>query len=342
MARAACAGPNGELAADTVLASVENVAAAHSFLFADLAGFTALTEAHGDELAADLVDEFCAQARVLLRDYDAEEVKAIGDALMLRTPSAEAGVRLALRLVEELGGRHAFPALRVGINTGTAVPRGGDWFGAAVNLAARVSAAASAGEVLLTQATLDALGVAQLEGIEIRTRGERRFKNVPAPVQVYAAGRIGVVVSRRLLTDPVCQMEVDPVRAIGPHRYRGHDHYFCSVACAEAFQRQPVRYLRVGRRAELLVSEAARERGVAMLQRAYGRGRLSTEELEERVGHAYAARTRFELDTVLRDLPAYRRQALARRQRRFWITVFPPLRWLARTLRRMRRRRGRD
>src|SRR5438128_875473 len=126
------------LALDIVLAGVENAGAAHSFLFADLAGFTALTEAHGDELAADLVDAFCAQVRAVLPDYDAEEVKAIGDALMLRTSTAHAGVRLALRLVEELGGRHGFPALRVGLHTGPAVARGRGWLRAAVNVAAGV------------------------------------------------------------------------------------------------------------------------------------------------------------------------------------------------------------
>ena len=41
------------------------------------------------------------------------------------------------------------------------------------------------------------------------------------------------------------------------------------------------------------------------------------------------------------DLPAYRRHSLARRQRRFWFTVLPPLAWLARALRRRRGRRGR-
>ena len=315
---------------------MEKAGAAHSFLFADLAGFTALTEAHGDELAADLVDDFCARVRVLLPDYAAEEVKAIGDALMLRTASAQAGVRLALRLVEELGGRHGFPALRVGLNTGPAVARTGDWFGAAVNLAARVSAAAGAGEVLLTQATLDALG-ARLDGVEFRPRGQRRFKNVSSPVQVYAALRVGALAPSRLLTDPVCQMEVDPARAVGPYVYRGREHYFCSPACEQAFRRQPARYLRVGRQGELRVSDSSRERAVALLQRAYRRGRLSTPELEERVGHAYAARTRFELGTVLRDLPAYRRRSLLRRQRRLWFTAFPPLRWIARALRRLRR-----
>jgi adenylate cyclase len=39
---------------------------AQTFLFADLSGFTALTEAHGDEQAADLVGEFCVAVRQLL------------------------------------------------------------------------------------------------------------------------------------------------------------------------------------------------------------------------------------------------------------------------------------
>ena len=60
----------------------------HTFLFADLAGFTALTEAHGDEEAADLVGDFCEQVGEMLGDYDAEKIKALGDALMLRVPVA--------------------------------------------------------------------------------------------------------------------------------------------------------------------------------------------------------------------------------------------------------------
>ena len=116
-----------------------------TFIFADLAGFTALTEAHGDELAADLVGEFCAQARPLIDQHEGEWIKAIGDALMIRVPDAAEAVRLALRLTHDVGGRHGFPGVRVGLHTGPAVQRGRDWFGATVNLAARVSNVAVAG-----------------------------------------------------------------------------------------------------------------------------------------------------------------------------------------------------
>ena len=118
-------------------------AAAQTFLFADLAGFTALTEAHGDDQAADLVGGFCAAVRELLAAHQAREVKAIGDALMLRAVDAAAAIRLGLCIVHDVGAQHGFPLVRVGMHTGPAVERDGDWFGATVNLAARVSAAAS-------------------------------------------------------------------------------------------------------------------------------------------------------------------------------------------------------
>src|SRR4029453_7243481 len=121
-----------------------------TFLFADLSGFPALTEAHGDEQAADLIGGFCVAVRQLLAAHQAQEVKTIGDALMLRTGDAAAAIRLGLRIVHDVGAQHGFPLVPVGMPTGPALERGGDWFGATVTLAARLSAAASGGETLLT------------------------------------------------------------------------------------------------------------------------------------------------------------------------------------------------
>jgi adenylate cyclase len=56
----------------------------HTFVFADLAGFTALTEVHGDEQAAELVMEFSEAVRQPLAEYRAEQGKTIGDAVMMR------------------------------------------------------------------------------------------------------------------------------------------------------------------------------------------------------------------------------------------------------------------
>ena len=74
-----------------------------TFVFADLSGFTALTEAHGDEQAADLVGGFGGAVRQLLAAHQAQEVKTIGDALMLRTGDAAAAIRLGLCIVQDVG-----------------------------------------------------------------------------------------------------------------------------------------------------------------------------------------------------------------------------------------------
>src|SRR6187200_791799 len=124
-----------------------------TFMFADIAGFTALTEAHGDEEAADLVADFCGAVKSELPSYGGAHLKTIGDALMLRVPDPAQAIQLGLRITHELMSTHGAPAVRVGLHHGTAVERDGDYFGAAVNLAARVSAVAVGGEVLLTGAT---------------------------------------------------------------------------------------------------------------------------------------------------------------------------------------------
>jgi adenylate cyclase len=211
--------------------------AVQTFLFADLSGFTALTEAHGDEQAADLVGGFCGAVRRLLAEYQAHEVKAIGDALMLRAGDAAAAIRLGLCIVHGVGEHHGFPLVRVGMHTGTAVAREGDWFGATVNLAARVSAAASGGEVLLTAATRTAAGEA--DGVELRARGRWAFRNVSEPVEVYAAVRQGARDSSGLPIDPVCRMAVDPWHSAGRLTHEGVEYWFCSLGCAGAFAQHP-------------------------------------------------------------------------------------------------------
>jgi len=211
-----------------------------TFIFADLAGFTAMTEVHGDEEAADLAAEFCRAVRGLLSDHHAHEIKTIGDALMIRAEDAAQAVELGLRIVEEVGAQHGFPTVRVGMHTGSAVERDGDWFGGAVNLAARVSGAASGGEVLLSEATRQA--AADLGPIRLRERGRRELKNVGEPVLLFAAERAGEHDDRGLPIDPVCRMAVDPERSAGALRFANTEFHFCSMTCVQAFAAAPERY----------------------------------------------------------------------------------------------------
>jgi len=211
-----------------------------SFLFVDLAGFTALTEAHGDEDSADLAREFYTVVDRAAGEREAKMIKTIGDAVMVRAPRAADAVRLALCVVGEIGGQHGFPSVRAGIHTGPATERAGDWFGATVNTAARVSALASGDEVLLTQATRQAAG--PVESVEYRERGRSQLKNVIQPVTIYAAHSTGERGADNLPIDPVCRMAVDPARATGRLTHDRVDYYFCSLRCAHAFAAAPGDY----------------------------------------------------------------------------------------------------
>ncbi len=209
----------------------------HTFLFADIAGFTALTEAHGDEEAADLAESFAAEAQAVVRSHHGEHLKTIGDALMVRVSEPATAVRLGLAIVLDVMARHGSPAVRVGMHHGPAVERSGDWYGAAVNLAARVSGLAAGGEVLVTAVTRE--GAGELEGVRFVERGRRRLRNVAEPVALYSARRQGESSAEGLPIDPVCRMAVDPRSSAGQLTHEGVDYHFCSLECAASFAGSP-------------------------------------------------------------------------------------------------------
>jgi adenylate cyclase len=157
----------------------------HTFLFTDLVGFTALAASHGDDRAADVALEFYERVRPLLALHQAEEIKAIGDALMLRCDDAAEGIRLGLEIVETLEGVEGFPPVRVGVYTGPAVCRANDWYGTTVNVAARLCAAAGGGEVLVGEATAEAAG--RLTGAALGERRLHWLKNVTEPIGAHLA-----------------------------------------------------------------------------------------------------------------------------------------------------------
>jgi adenylate cyclase len=162
-------------------------ARAHTFLFADLVGFTALAESEGDDRALEVVLALQRRVGDLLAEHRAEQVKAIGDGLMLRCDEPEAAIRLGLRLVDELGDEPRVPPLRVGIHTGPAVASGGDWYGRTVNVAARLCAVAPGGEVMVSEATRAAAG--GISGVDWGERELHWLRNVSEPVGTYLASR---------------------------------------------------------------------------------------------------------------------------------------------------------
>jgi len=147
----------------------------HTFLFADLVGFTRFTARHGDERAADLAVSFHEHVRSLADELGCYVVKAVGDGVMVRSESGAVAVTMARRILS-LTEREGLPLLRVGLDTGPAVERNGDWFGSTVNTASRVVSLAGAGELLMTERTRDASTGMPAVGSSVR--GRHRLKGL--------------------------------------------------------------------------------------------------------------------------------------------------------------------
>jgi adenylate cyclase len=204
-----------------------------TFCFIDMAGFTALTEAQGDVDAARIATRFAALTRAELAPGD-RLVKTLGDAVLVTSPTPASAIALVERMLTAAARLDGMPSLRAGMHHGPAVVRDDDVFGAAVNLAARVSAEAYAGEVLGTEPIAAA---ARDEGIAVADLGAVVLKNVRGAIPLYSlAILLGATES---VVDPVCRTHVDRRGAMGRLCYKGAEYWFCSLACAAAFASNP-------------------------------------------------------------------------------------------------------
>src|SRR5947207_2034609 len=91
---------------------------AQTFIFMDLVGYTALSAEQGDDGAADVAFRFYDHVRELLAEHRAEEIKTIGDAMMIRGDDPQLAICLGLRVVDDLDAR-GLPPVRVGVHTRT-------------------------------------------------------------------------------------------------------------------------------------------------------------------------------------------------------------------------------
>ncbi len=125
--------------------------------FADLTGFTALTQRLSPTELSNLLVEFAgAVSDVVLAD-GGRVVKFIGDEVMWVSSTPEQLAKVALDLVEHPGAREAELQVRAGLGYGSVLAIAGDYFGNAVNLAARLVAAAAPGQILASTDVRDEL-----------------------------------------------------------------------------------------------------------------------------------------------------------------------------------------
>jgi adenylate cyclase len=152
-----------------------------TFCFVDLTGFTRYTEEEGDEEALDMIERFVDTVEATLPS-EATIVKTIGDEVMVVSPEPASLTEWSVGFLALFQER---PQPRVGIHNGAAVFRDGDYFGGDVNLAHRVVSRALGGEVLVTEAVVEAIN--ESDFLRFDAIGEVVLKGFPEPISLYTA-----------------------------------------------------------------------------------------------------------------------------------------------------------
>lgn len=160
-----------------------------TILFTDIAGYTRYVETHGDLAAKSLLYRHNEIVFGCVEAHEGRVVKTIGDAVMaafqspLHAVRASVATQQALALHNETASAQKQIRIRIGLNTGNAIKDQEDYFGDAVNVAARIESAGEAGQVLVSQSVYDA--VKEDPEILIRHHGQKAVKGKREPLELY-------------------------------------------------------------------------------------------------------------------------------------------------------------
>ncbi len=234
-----------------------------TLLFTDVEGSTRLWDAERDAMAAALRrhDEILRSAIEQAGGY---VFKTAGDSFCAAFSAARSGLDAALAAQRDLAAQ-SWPTsrpivVRMGLHAGVCEERDGDYFGPAVNRAARLLTVARGGQVLVSGVAAELLSDELPDGVDLRELGTHQLKDLSRPERIYQ-------VEAAFLA---ARLAVPAEKVPGP--------------------------------TELRASHADRDRVVEMLRTAAGDGRLTADDLDQRLEAALTARTLADLEPLLADL----------------------------------------
>jgi adenylate cyclase len=154
-------------------------------VFADLTGYTTLTEEAGDEAAVQVALALAQFVNEVAARHRGEVVKMLGDGVHFHFRDPGDAVRASLEIVESVRPR-GLPPAHVGVNAGPMIYDEGDYFGRTVNIAARIASEASADQVFIGE---DARREVTPAGFRLVEVGRFDLKGISQPVTIYEAVR---------------------------------------------------------------------------------------------------------------------------------------------------------
>jgi YVTN family beta-propeller protein len=152
-------------------------------MFTDVEASTDITTRLGDDVAASLLATHNTIVLDQVAAYGGRDVRSTGDGFLVVFDSPRAAVSCALSIQRELTESEHPVRVRIGLNAGEVLEDGGELFGAAINLAARVMDRADGGEVLTTDTVRQLAGT--LTGASFRSRGRVALKGFDERQRLY-------------------------------------------------------------------------------------------------------------------------------------------------------------
>ena len=156
---------------------------AEASVFADLTGYTTLTEEAGDEVAAGVALALAQLVTEIAARHRGEIVKMLGDGVHFHFRDPSDAIRASLEIVTAVRPR-GLPPAHIGVNAGPMIYDEGDYFGRTVNIAARIASRAGADQVFVGE---DAQGEVTPDGFRLVEVGPFELKGIAEPVMIYQA-----------------------------------------------------------------------------------------------------------------------------------------------------------
>jgi adenylate cyclase len=150
--------------------------------FFDISGYTRLTQERGDQAAAELARDLSRLVQRVSTSRRGKPIKWLGDGVMLYFGEPVKAVEAALEMVDGVA-RFGLPPAHVGIDAGPVLFQEGDYFGKTVNVASRIADYARPGEVLVSQAVVDASG----DSLVFSQIGPVELKGVGSAIVLFSA-----------------------------------------------------------------------------------------------------------------------------------------------------------
>jgi len=159
--------------------------------FADLSGYTRLTEQSGDEAAARVSLKLAGLVSEIAARHRGRVVKMLGDGVHFYFGDPRDAVTASLDIVESVGPEDLPPA-HIGVNAGPMIYDEGDYFGRTVNIAARIASQAGPGQVFVGE---DVVRYVAPSGFRFVRVGSFDLKGLSAPVTLHEAVREGPAIN---------------------------------------------------------------------------------------------------------------------------------------------------